>query len=111
MIRCFFLKSDISSFLCSANEPTHSCEYKVSSNINEVNTNDIQILPNPTTGIIIINSPQKIDNAEVFNNMGQLIMTSYKSQIDLSAFPNGLYYVEITNKNKQKVYFKLVKKD
>ena len=65
--------------------------------------------PNPTTGILNITASGKIENVEVYNLVGQKVMSfspkADKSQIDMSSLSKGVYLVKavvngkvITNK-------------
>ena len=79
-----------------------------------VNNNQISLYPNPTTGLVTINSTQKINNITVTNLLGQIILAQSTPlstmgglvsdkiggpgvrQIDLSPYPNGMYFVTVT---------------
>lgn len=59
---------------------------------------DACIYPNPTNGIINIDS-EGLENVSVMNALGQIIYSSSETQIDLSKYGKGLYFVQIqTNK-------------
>ena len=60
-------------------------------------TSKIKIFPTNTEGSIFIESGQlTIDNVQVFNNVGQLVLSSAAtSRLDLSAMPSGLYLVQV----------------
>ena len=56
------------------------------------------IYPNPTNGIINIDA-EGLENVTVLNTLGQTIYSSSETQIDLSKYGKGLYFVRIqTNK-------------
>lgn len=56
------------------------------------------IYPNPTNGVINIDA-EGLENVTVLNTLGQTIYSSSESQIDLSKYGKGLYFVRIqTNK-------------
>lgn len=62
--------------------------------VDETNIEKIDFAPNPTTGILKINSKQKTEKIEVYNSAGnKLIETSTinNSQIDLSNLPSGVF--------------------
>lgn len=70
--------------------------------INENTLKDIKIYPNPSNGIINIQSNQ-VDNytIEVYDLVGNLIFKTTKqgnSTLDLSGFVNGVYVVKISTK-------------
>lgn len=70
--------------------------------INEDTLNDIKLYPNPSKGIVNIQSNQ-VDNynVEVYDLVGNLIFKTTKqgdSIINLSSFVNGVYVVKISTK-------------
>ena len=60
-------------------------------------TSKIKIFPSHTEGSVSIESGAlAIDNVQVFNNVGQLVLTSgATSRLDLSAMPSGMYLVQV----------------
>lgn len=75
--------------------------------------NHINLFPNPTDGIITVNSTDvKIESIEVYNNLGVLIESiKYNNEnIDLSAYANGIYFVKVYGSNNENSTFKLIKK-
>jgi hypothetical protein len=67
--------------------------------INEfTNSLNIVVYPNPATNSLTIESPQN-GVIEITNIQGQLIKsfmaTSNKTSIDVSAFPSGVYIIEV----------------
>ncbi len=57
----------------------------------------IQIFPNPSSGIFTIQSHLKIEDIRLFTNLGKeipLFITDQK-QIDLGLFSNGIYIIEL----------------
>jgi hypothetical protein len=78
---------------------------------------DISIYPNPLSGTvnILCSDPNKNSVIRIYNIQGQLLYednstwpSSGLRQIDLSAQPGGIYYLEINNDNSMQSY-KLVK--
>jgi len=70
-----------------------------------VDKNELQIFPNPSSDFIIIKPSSKIQGklikVNISNNLGQVIyMKENVDQIDISAFPKGLYIIEILDKHK-----------
>lgn len=70
------------------------------------------IYPNPTNGIINVETTsfEKL-YLSVYNSMGEMVFQSNfqsKTQIDLSAFSNGIYLIQLENENDQTV-FKIIK--
>jgi len=59
------------------------------------------ILPNPTDGIIQIESEEVVKGIEIFNPQGErIVITTPNAQsvmIDLSSFASGVYIIRISN--------------
>jgi hypothetical protein len=69
------------------------------SNGHENSITPIRAFPNPSTGIVKIRSEEKqtINKLEVYNHMGQLILTQYNDQqfsVDLTTQSTGIYLVK-----------------
>ncbi len=66
-------------------------------------TTDIQIYPNPTTGIINITTTASAATIEVYNVMGQNILnkvlTNGTNTFDISSLSNGVYSIQIMQNN------------
>lgn len=65
-----------------------------------VQTNDqelthFDILPNPATSTISIQSPQVIHQIHIFNQLGQLVLSGKSTLIDISFLPQGIYSVQV----------------
>ena len=69
--------------------------------LNEIFQADlISVFPNPTTGILNIESNEAIKQIEVFDMLGKLVLTiGYEKQIDLSNLNSGLYLIRFTSEN------------
>ena len=59
--------------------------------------------PNPTAGIINIESSEKIERVEVCDVMGKLLFTSTRlvrsTNLDLSNYKRGIYFLKMFMKN------------
>jgi len=66
-----------------------------------VNSNEVSVYPNPSTGLVTINSTKNISTITVTNLLGQIILaqpaplSSGVRQIDLSNYPAGMYFVTV----------------
>ena len=68
-----------------------------------IESNNIKIFPNPTTGILNIYSHDKIKILSIVNNIGEEVLknylTSFKnintSTLDLSKLPTGIYFIRL----------------
>ncbi|MDP2687967.1 MAG: T9SS type A sorting domain-containing protein [Aequorivita sp.] len=79
--------------------------------IEENTANLFSLYPNPTTGLLTINSSSKVSEITVYNNLGQLLFTSEeKKQIDISTLSEGIYFVKIKDQNGQIETNKVLKK-
>jgi hypothetical protein len=67
--------------------------------VNENIAEFIDVYPNPSYGIVNINSPVKIDKISIVNIMGQTIKEvtpeSYKTEINIEGFNPGVYFINI----------------
>ncbi len=84
----------------------NGCGSKMASNI-EQRDEFIEVYPNPTEGILTINTHYENDEMieiQVYNMMGEVVLnytlTNGQNQIDLSNFSNGIYIV----KHKEDIY-------
>ncbi len=75
---------------------------------------DLDIFPNPTTGPLTINLPQDQTSGhlQIIDNTGKQILrtelekTSDTYQLDLSAYPSGIYHVEyLPQDNKERLVY------
>ena len=86
-----------SSFNYQGWQATVSCATMA---VDEANANSFSYYPNPTSGILNISSKSKIESLEVFNLVGQKVMTinpkDMKSEINMSQLKPGVYMVKAT---------------
>ncbi|MDY0141925.1 MAG: T9SS type A sorting domain-containing protein [Bacteroidales bacterium] len=68
------------------------------SDVPENIANKISITPNPTNGLINI-SGQGINNITIFDNIGKELISTKNTNIDLSKYPAGMYFVKISANN------------
>jgi len=67
----------------------------VNSNVNNTNS-IINIYPNPSSGIFIFKDNKSVKTVEVFNLLGELILSETNAkQINLQGFPKGVYVARI----------------
>jgi hypothetical protein len=75
--------------------------------------NNISLFPNPTHGVVTVNSEDiKVVAVEVFNTLGLKLanINLVNGNIDLSNYADGLYYVRIIGSNNEDSTFKVIKK-
>ena len=69
-------------------------------NVSELNTRDLQIYPNPASGIITIESSGEIREIRLFNSQGKEIdLPENLSSLDLSNLTAGTYILEVSGEN------------
>ncbi len=67
------------------------------------NDNAIEIYPNPTTGVIKLESSEAIEQVIVRNILGKTIQKFSSNQVDISKYLNGIYFVEVVTENLKEV--------
>lgn len=65
----------------------------------EVEKDRVQVYPNPTHDKIYVSSFLDIESIEVLDLLGRPLQTVYRSEIDLSQFPSGRYFLKIVTKS------------
>ena len=77
----------------------HDYVYAQTLGIAEIGDNGIAVYPNPTTGLIHINSNNLESDYHVVNALGETVLvgkiTSETQHIDMTNLPNGVYFVKI----------------
>jgi hypothetical protein len=65
----------------------------------------VKLYPNPvgTEGVLNIELDTDIQNVSITNALGQVILTSKLSQINVSQLTSGMYYVTVQSNNERKV--------
>jgi len=70
----------------------------------------LKIFPNPTQNIITIASAENIEVINIYNFLGQSVISNIKSsKIDLTALPDGIYFVKVKT-SKNEYTHKIIKK-
>jgi len=76
----------------------------------DIRINAIGIYPNPTRGILNVKADSKIENVNIFSIGGQKMKSKVSdNQVDLQELPKGIYIIELTLKNGQKLSDKIIK--
>jgi Secretion system C-terminal sorting domain len=107
----YYLKNNISNFLCSPNEPSNSCEYtKIATQTNEIQSFSLGFYPNPANDRIYIQENVENLNYSILGIDGKTTCkgTIEHNFIEIQNIPKGLYFVEIKDKYKL-LHFKFVK--
>ncbi len=74
----------------------------------------VGLFPNPTSGLITIQSEEAIKTVVVTNQLGQVVLTDQQvnqttTQLDLHALVKGVYLVSLTTTNGSVAYKKVIK--
>ena len=88
--------------------------WEVAMDVNFIeNSEKISIYPNPVSNYVTINSNTNISNISITNILGETIKEFEINQntlkINLEPLHNGLYFIYLTDKNKQIKTFKIIK--
>jgi hypothetical protein len=98
----------VSSFLNDNSNGADAGQVKVFDITNKLSTNNFNnnhtliIYPNPATHFVNIKLPNQegVEQATIYNALGQILKSTKESNIDVSAFQNGIYYMDVkTNTN------------
>lgn len=74
-----------------------------------VNKKVFSIYPNPANDFILIDTPEKVKEVNIYSVSGQKVMTSQETRISIQSLSSGLYFVEIITLNQSSIH-KIVKK-
>lgn len=74
------------------------------------NTALVKIYPNPSTGIIYIDSELSVAQVEVYNTLGQLILKTDRKQLNLQYAAEGMYVVKVITNTGAQASYKVIKK-
>ena len=71
-------------------------EQKCSSKSDNIAFTEIIIYPNPTKGMVYFTTK---GNVKIYNQQGKLLQKTFGKEIDLSAYADGIYLLEIERTN------------
>ena len=86
------------------------CDLLSKRSSNEFFENDLLVYPNPSSGLVSIGLPSmdEVNSIKVINSVGQVVYQTNTAEslieVDLSALPKGMYFVECVNTENS--YFK-----
>ncbi len=106
----YFIVGWATWFLCMSEEgeliymnPNFNSCYMFSTEIEEAYLSGIELYPNPVTDKIIIKNSDniKIESVSLIDLRGQLLLNYKKGvdEIDLSAFPSGMYFIKFAHED------------
>lgn len=76
------------------------------------NINLISIYPNPTSDLLMIDNTENVQNIEIMNLCGQVVLTNNAlntQSVDVSNLQRGIYYISLLTNN-EKIVKKFIKK-
>ncbi|WP_299519845.1 T9SS type A sorting domain-containing protein [Winogradskyella sp.] len=77
----------------------HVRVYNISAllSVKEINTSNFKLYPNPTRDqfTIQVDNPSEIIEVKIFNDLGQLVLTSKETTVNTSRLVPGLYMIEV----------------
>lgn len=81
-------------------------------NIFDLQSEEISIYPNPSSGVIRIAIPSECERIEVLDNLGNVVYQIHdiniSMEIDLSNYSSGLYIIELTMASGEKLNKKVI---
>ncbi|MNX54258.1 hypothetical protein D3C86_849810 [compost metagenome] len=78
--------------------------------IGDFDKTNFKLYPNPTTGILNLQTDLEVQDIQIYNQLGQFIASQKTTQVDLSNVSSGMYIIQINFKNGQTSKQKVVKK-
>ena len=80
-------------------------------NVGNVTAEAFEIYPNPAQEVLYFKNFNQIEKIKIYNTTGQMIsIDKHKSQIDLSNFESGIYFINLHTKSGKIISKKLIKK-
>ncbi|PCI98529.1 MAG: hypothetical protein COB15_05710 [Flavobacteriales bacterium] len=81
------------------------CDSNTVSFVTNIQSNKVEselsVFPNPTKGVIKVSCKEIIENIVVRNVLGEIIKTTTIKEIDISNYPNGVYFIEVIIENRR----------
>ncbi len=66
--------------------------------VGSVKTDDLRLYPNPTTGMVTLQSDARVERIDIVDISGRVLrsINTPSTQFDISGLPQGVYFVKIT---------------
>lgn len=105
------LATDVCSTFGSGETRDYNITITNNLGVNEIETKkSVKIYPNPSSDFIMVKSFVAVENNNIYNMMGQLVMDSVSDKIDISSLSAGTFLLETVLKNGKSEYTKIIKK-
>lgn len=74
--------------------------------------NQVSIYPNPSTGVVFIQTNKELHNIKIFNQLGILVQTieNANSNLETINLPKGIYYIQVISKSGILTFQQLISK-
>lgn len=101
----FPAKFNVTGFVSQFNDfqltPRDSTDIESAVGLAPITNTEVTVYPNPTNGMLYINTSENIDFVKVINLVGTEVMSfsNVKNQMDISALSNGVYLLQGTLNN------------
>jgi hypothetical protein len=66
-----------------------------------VSNEQLEVFPNPTSTKIVVRCRMSDVSKELYNSVGQMILSTKENEIDVSKFSQGLYYLKVGNETRK----------
>ncbi len=90
------------------NFTSRECDYRIVNSINDNLANRFELYPNPTSKHLQIKTGLRVDNIEVIDNSGHIVLQTKKTDVNISSLKSGVYFVRIHSDN-QTIMKKMIK--
>ncbi|MGC4041089.1 MAG: choice-of-anchor J domain-containing protein [Flavobacterium sp.] len=71
--------------------------------------NALSVYPNPTKGLVTVQTDSTIEKINVYNVLGQLVISQQSAEINLGDKVSGMYIIQIDFENGQHATYKIIK--
>lgn len=82
---------------------------EINLNTKDILDNVVFISPNPVTNIATINTVNDVRNVNIYNTLGQQVLSTKTKQVDFGALNSGVYMMHITFSDNKTVMHKIIK--
>ncbi len=115
---CLLIGGGTNSFSCYSNgsfnyPESNICDELV--DIKDVDLSQLKVYPNPTNDLLFIESEEReIEKIRIYDSTGDVVFTDAAitpsdMEIDVASFSNGIYFIEISHRNKASYFKSFVK--
>ena len=104
-------KGECGSSLTTTNSSLSGDVHTINLGIDDINNENISIFPNPTTGLLTISGIENGKTIEIYNTLGQLIISMpFQKNINTQSLNTGIYLLKIKGNTSKIFQTKFIKK-